>query len=221
MAAEPKKTIKGEIKYSIQLNEEQKQAKRVILENTITVLKGKAGSGKSMLAAQVALDCLFKKEVEKIIITRPIITAGEEIGILPGDINSKLMPYTAPVYDNMYRIYAKEKIENLISEGKIEVIPVGFMRGRNFTNTFVIVEEGQNLNDRALELILTRMCIGSRMIICGDSAQIDLKNKKESGLETLVKFSKDMPEFATVTLQKNHRHPIVDSVLKIYSDIRS
>lgn len=214
------KKLKGEIKFNIQLNDEQKEAKKTILNNTITILKGSAGSGKSLVAAQTALDCLFKKQFEKIIITRPIVTSGEEIGILPGSLDMKLAPYTAPVYDNMYRVYNKEKIDSLIAEGRIEVIPVGFMRGRNFTNTIVIVDEAQNLSDRGLELIMTRLCMGSKMIICGDAAQVDLKNKKESGFEILCKYCKDVEGFAVVGLHKNHRHPIVESVLSIYSEIR-
>jgi len=114
-----KRKLKGQIKFNVQLNDEQKLAKQVILDNKITVIKGQAGSGKSLVAAQVALDMLFKREVERIILTRPAVTSGEEIGFLPGSKEEKLAPYTAAIYDNMYRLYNKEKIDKEILEGSI------------------------------------------------------------------------------------------------------
>ena len=216
-----KKKPKNPIKFNITLNEEQKKAKEIILNSTISILKGKAGSGKSMLAAQIALDLLFRKEVEKIIITRPTVIAGADIGFLPGDINQKLAPLTAPVYDNMHRIYNKEKIESLVSAGLIEVIPVAFMRGRNFTDCLVIIDEAQNLTDSQMELILTRLCVGSKIIICGDNSQIDLKEKKTSGFNFVCNNMKDIDGFNVITLETNHRHPIVDEILKKYNEIRS
>jgi phosphate starvation-inducible PhoH-like protein len=211
---------KNPIKFDIQLNEEQKQAKAVILYNKVTVLKGSAGSGKSMVAAQVALDLLFNHQVEKIILTRPAVTAGEDIGFLPGDKDSKLAPYTAAIYDNMYRLYKKDKVDKELQDGRIEVIPLGFMRGRNLSNCCVVVDEAQNITDRQMELLLGRLCIGSRMIICGDSAQIDLKDRKLSGFEFLAKHMTDVPGFAVVTLKTNHRDPIVEDILGVYKNFR-
>lgn len=175
----------------------------------------------SLLAANVALDLLFSKEIEKIIITRPTVLSGEEIGFLPGGINEKLAPFTTPVYENMYRLYVKEKIEKCVELGEIEILPVSFMRGRNFTDSLVIVDEAQNLTDPQIELLLTRICHGSKMIFCGDSAQIDLKNKKDSGYDFLCKNFTDIKGFEVVTLLKNHRHEIVDSILNCYSNYRS
>ena len=215
-----KRKPKGPIKFNIQLNEEHKRAKEQILNNTVTVLKGKAGSGKSLLAANVALDMLFSREIEKIIITRPTVVAGQDIGFLPGDVNEKLAPFTAPVYENMHRLYNKEKIEKCIAEGEIEIVPVSFMRGRNFTNCLVVVDEAQNLTDNQTELLLTRICSGSKMIFCGDGAQIDLKDRKTSGFDVVCKHMKDVPGFEVITLEKNHRHPIVDHILNVYKDIR-
>lgn len=215
-----KKKIKGEIKFAISLNEEQKEAKRIILDKVITVLKGKAGSGKSLVAAQVALDLLFKHEIEKIIITRPTVIAGSDIGFLPGDINAKLAPFTAPVYENMFRLYNKEKIEKLVIDGQIEILPIAFMRGRNFTNCLVIVDEAQNVTDKQMELILTRICLGSKMILCGDGEQIDLPNRKESGFDFLCKNIDEILDGAMVCLKTNHRHPIVTQVLDLYNKIR-
>jgi phosphate starvation-inducible PhoH-like protein len=215
-----KRKPKGPIKFNIQLNEEQKKAKEQILHNTVTILKGKAGSGKSLLAANVALDLLFSREIEKIIITRPTVVAGQDIGFLPGDVNEKLAPFTAPVYENMHRLYPKEKIEKCIAEGEIEIVPVSFMRGRNFTDCLVVVDEAQNLTDNQTELLLTRICHGSKMIFCGDGAQIDLKDRKTSGFDVVCKHMKDVPGFGVVTLQTNHRHAIVDHILEVYKDIR-
>ncbi len=212
---------KNPIKFKLTLNEEQKEAKKQILHNTVTVLKGKAGSGKSLLAAQIALDLLFTKEIEKILITRATVVAGQDIGYLPGGIDEKLAPFTAPVYENMHRLYDKVKIEKLIEEGKIEIVPVSFMRGRNFTDCLVVVDESQNLTDVQTELILTRICQGSKVIFCGDNAQIDLRNKKDSGFDFMVKHMVDVPSFNVVTLETNHRHEIVDPILEVYKSFRS
>jgi phosphate starvation-inducible PhoH-like protein len=216
-----KRKPKGPIKFSIQLNEEQKRAKEKILNNTVTVLKGKAGSGKSLLAANIALDLLFSKEIEKIIISRPTVVAGQDIGFLPGDVNEKLAPFTAPVYENMHRLYNKEKIEKCIAEGEIEIVPVSFMRGRNFTNCLVVIDEAQNLTDTQTELLLTRICHGSKMIFCGDAAQIDLKDRKQSGFDVVCKHMKEVPGFEVITLEKNHRHEIVEHILDVYKNLRS
>jgi phosphate starvation-inducible PhoH-like protein len=216
-----KRKPKGPIKFEIQLNEEQKKAKEQILNNTVTVLKGKAGSGKSLLAANIALDLLFSREIEKIIITRPTVVAGQDIGFLPGDVNEKLAPFTAPVYENMHRLYNKEKIEKCIAEGEIEIVPVSFMRGRNFTNCLVVIDEAQNLTDTQTELLLTRICHGSKMIFCGDAAQIDLKDRKQSGFDVVCKHMKEVPGFEVITLEKNHRHEIVEHILDVYKNLRS
>ena len=209
----------GEIRFNIALNAEQKEAKKIILENTVTVLKGMAGSGKSLVAAQVALDMLFKREVERIIIARPTVTAGEDIGFLPGTKEDKLAPFTAPVFDNMYRLYNKEKIDKCLTDGLIEIIPLGFLRGRNFTNSIVIMDESQNVTNNQMQLVLTRICHGSKIILCGDSAQIDLKNKADSGFDVICKHMKGIPGFAVVVLKTNHRHEIVEKILEVYREL--
>jgi len=211
-----KRKLKGQIKFNVQLNDEQKLAKQVILDNKITVIKGQAGSGKSLVAAQVALDMLFKREVERIILTRPAVTSGEEIGFLPGSKEEKLAPYTAAIYDNMYRLYNKEKIDKEILEGSIEVIPLAFMRGRNLSDCCVMVDEAQNITHRQMELLLGRICKGTKMIICGDSSQVDLKNKKDSGFHFICTNFKEIKGFEVITLKTNHRDPIVEPMLEIY-----
>ena len=211
-----KKSPKNPIKFLIPLNEEQKQAKSIILDNKITVLRGQAGSGKSMLAAQIALDLLFRKDIDRIILTRPAVTSGEDIGFLPGTKEDKLAPYTAAIYDNMYRLYNKEKIDKELTDGRIEVIPLAFMRGRNLSNCLVVVDEAQNITNRQMELLLGRICVGTKMIVCGDAAQIDLKDRKMSGFHFICTNFKEVPGFEVVTLKTNHRDPIVENILEIY-----
>lgn len=215
-----KKKPKNPIKFNIQLNEEQKEAKRIILENDITVITGQAGSGKTLVAVQTALDQLFVKNYEKIIIARPVVTAKEDIGFLPGGIKQKLDPFVSPIYDNAYRLYDKVKIDKDFEDGKIEIIPFAFMRGRNFTNSFIIVDEAQNVTDEQMSMVISRLCNGSKMVIVGDTSQIDLKNKKDSGMFFLAKqVAGTVPGVASVSLKTNHRHPIVESVLAMYKEI--
>lgn len=216
-----KRKPKNPIKFQISLNEEQKEAKTLIVSNTITILTGQAGSGKTLVACQAALDALFTGEVEKIVVARPVVTAKEEIGFLPGSMKDKLDPFIAPVFDNLHRLYNKEKIDALIQENIIEIIPIAFMRGRNFSDSFVILDEAQNITDSQLELIIGRLCVGSKMVISGDVSQIDLKNKKESGLFFFNKAIAGQVEgVASMHLKTNHRHPIIEPILNIYKQLR-
>ena len=149
----PKRRPKKPIKFNVQLNEEQKVAKSNILESPITVIRGMAGSGKTLVATQVALDMLFTKQVEKVIITRPTVSK-EDIGFLPGDIKEKMDPWLAPIYHNLNMLYNKEKIQKLLDEETIEIVPFAFLRGRTFVNSFVIVDEAQNVTHSQMELSL-------------------------------------------------------------------
>jgi len=212
------KKPKNSIRFNVTLNEEQKEAKEKILQSKISFLKEQAGSGKSLLAAQIALDMLFKKDVKKIILTRPVVTAGEDIGFLPGDKDAKLAPYTASIYDNMYMLYNKEKIDKEIAEGNIEVIPIGFMRGRNFSDCCVVIDESQNITQSQLELIITRLCFGARMIFVGDNSQIDLRDKRLSGFDWLSKKLSFIQGISVISLKTNHRDPIVEDILQALKD---
>lgn len=212
-----KRIIKNPIKFKISLNEEQKIAKDIILQNTITLLAGKAGSGKTLLACQVALDGLFRKNFEKIIITRPTVSK-EEIGFLPGDLHQKMDPWVQPIYQNMYTLYNKEKIDSCIQSGQIEIVPLSFMRGRTFVDGCIIVDEAQNVTNEQMEMIVTRVGLRSKMIICGDDGQVDLKNKKDSGFKFLYSCSKKVKNLEAVTLFNNHRDPIVDDLIAIYEE---
>jgi phosphate starvation-inducible PhoH-like protein len=210
---------KNPIKFQITLNEEQKQAKSVILSNKITILKGMAGSGKTLLACQIGLDMLFRKDIEKIIIARPMVNAGEDMGFLPGGVAEKTREYLIPIYDNMYQLYNKNKIDELIADNKIEICPLGMLRGRTFTNALVIIDESQNLLHSQTEGMLSRLGKGSKMIVCGDQTQCDLKDKKQSGFPFLKKLE-NLPGFAMFTLKQNHRDEIVELILQVYSEYR-
>jgi phosphate starvation-inducible PhoH-like protein len=215
----PKGKIKGPIKFKIQLNEEQKEAKALILENPVTIIRGMAGSGKTLLACQVSLDMLFNREVEKLIITRPTV-AKEDIGFLPGDLKEKMDPWLAPIYSNLYMLYDKEKIDKLVLENVIEILPFPFMRGRTFLNSCVIVDEAQNVTNNQMEMVLGRLGMASKIMICGDISQIDLKSKKESGLDFLNTVSARVEGVKVISLKKNHRHPIVPEILNVYSEYK-
>lgn len=210
---------KNPIKFNLQLNDEQKEAKALILDNPITVLKGMAGSGKTLVAVQAALDMLFTKEVEKIIITRPTVSK-EDIGFLPGDLKEKMDPWLAPIYHNLYALYGKDKIDKELERETIEIVPFAFMRGRTFLNSFVIVDEAQNVTHDQMETVIGRLGKKSKMVICGDLAQIDLKNKKETGFSFLSRIEEHVNGFRVMALKQNHRHDIVSPILQVYQDFR-
>lgn len=212
-----KKKPKNPIKFRLTLNEEQKEAKQIIYNNPVNVLRGAAGSGKTLLAVQIALDLLFNREIERIVITRPTV-AKEDIGFLPGDLKEKMDPWLAPIYSNLYMLYDKDKVDKLLSDGIIEILPFPFMRGRTLVNACVIVDEAQNVTTGQMEMALGRLGIGSKMIICGDSAQIDLKNRKESGLDFLNTIAARIQGVKVINLKQNHRHPIVSEILGVYKE---
>ncbi len=212
-----KRIIKNPIKFKIPLNEEQKQAKEEILKNTLTILAGRAGSGKTLLACQIALDGLLRRHFEKIIITRPTVSR-EEIGFLPGDLREKMDPWVQPIYQNMYALYDKEKVEKLIEDGKIEIVPLAFMRGRTFLDSCIIVDEAQNVTHEQMEMIATRIGLRSKMIVCGDDYQVDLKTKRDSGFRFLYTAARKIKNMIGITLKQNHRDPIVDDLLQMYEE---
>jgi phosphate starvation-inducible PhoH-like protein len=212
-----KRIIKNPIKFKIPLNEEQKAAKEEILNNTLTILAGRAGSGKTLLACQIALDGLLRRHFEKIIITRPTVSR-EEIGFLPGDLREKMDPWVQPIYQNMYSLYDKEKVEALINDGKIEIVPLAFMRGRTFLDSCIIVDEAQNVTHEQMEMIATRIGLRSKMIVCGDDYQVDLKTKRDSGFRFLYTASRKIKNMVGITLKQNHRDPIVDDLLQMYEE---
>ena len=214
-----KRKPKGEIKFKLSLNEEQKEAKQIILDNPVTLIKGMAGSGKTLLACQIALDMVFKREMEKIIITRPTVSK-EEIGFLPGDLKEKMDPWLAPIYSNLYLLYDKDKVDKMVLENQIEIVPFAFMRGRTFPNSVVIVDECQNITHQQTEMMLGRLGKGGKMIFCGDLSQVDLKSKKDSGISFFNRLEERIKGVRIIILKKNHRHEIVEEILKTYEEFR-
>lgn len=214
-----KRRPKNPIKFQVTLNEEQKQAKKLIIENPITVIRGMAGSGKTLVAAQCALDMLFTKKVDKVIITRPTVSK-EDIGFLPGDIREKMDPWLAPIHHNLFMLYNEEKVKKEMDDGKIEIVPFAFMRGRTFVDSFIIVDEAQNVTHNQMETVIGRLGRNSKMAICGDIAQIDLRNKRDTGFSFLNRLEENVEGVKTINLMSNHRHEIVAPVLKVYETFR-
>lgn len=214
-----KRKPKTPLKFKIELNDEQKLAKSAIYECPVILMKGQAGSGKTLVACQAALDMFFKREVERIIITRPTV-AKEDIGFLPGDLKEKMDPWLAPIYSNLYLLYDREKIDKMIAENQIEIVPFAFMRGRTFPDSFVIVDECQNITHSQTEMMLGRLGKGGKMVFCGDIAQTDLKDKKTSGISFFSRLEENVKGVRIIILKTNHRHEIVEPILKIYADYR-
>ena len=212
-----KKIVKNPIKFKVQLNDEQKEAKQLILDNTITMLAGQAGSGKTLLACQVALDGLIRRVYQKVIITRPTVSK-EDIGFLPGDLREKMDPWVQPIYQNFFTLYDKAKVEKFIKDGLIEIVPVSFMRGRTFLDSCVIVDEAQNVTHHQMEMFVTRLGLRSKMMICGDQHQTDLKKKSDSGFKFLYKASRKIKNLEAITLTSNHRNEIVEDLRDYYND---
>ena len=212
-----KRIVKNPIKFKLQLNEEQKQAKAKILINTLTVLAGKAGSGKTLLACNVALDGLLRRQYSKIIITRPTVSK-EEIGFLPGDLREKMDPWIQLKTKQAEKVGDKAKVEKLITDGKIEIVPLAFMRGRTFLDSCIIVDEAQNVTHNQMEMITTRIGLRSKMIVCGDDHQVDLRSKADSGFRFLYAAARKIKNMTGITLNKNHRDPIVDDLIVVYEE---
>lgn len=209
----PKKVLKNEIKYQIQLNEEQKEAKRLIIENQIVIITGRAGCGKSLVSAQCALDFLFKKQFERILITRAAVEVGHSLGFLPGSLNEKFNPYLEAFQENLVKCYDKVRIEELIKDEKVQALPVQFIRGKTIDDVLV-VEEAQNLTKSEMLAILTRLGKNGRIIINGDLEQTDIRDSGDNGLRYAIELSKKIPdEIRYVKLKHNHRSDLVGKIL--------
>ena len=209
-----KRQPKGNIKFNITLSEEQKRAKENILKHAYSFIVGKAGSGKTLLAVQVALDMFFKRQYNKIIITRPTI-ATEDNGFLPGDEKEKLEPWLVPIMSNMRKVYNKpEKIAKMVENEEVELVSLAHFRGRTFDGAVVIVDEFQNLTKPQLRMALGRLGKDSIMIFCGDNQQIDLGSSLNSAIDDVHKI-KDSKHVFKVILEDNHRHKAIDDVLNL------
>ncbi len=209
-----KRVPKGNIRFSISLSEEQKSAKNEIRQHPFNFILGKAGSGKTLLAVQIALDSFFKREVNKIVITRPTVS-NEDNGFLPGSLEEKMEPWLVPIRSNMRKVYNKPNIlEKMEKEESIELVSLSHFRGRTFDNSIVIVDEFQNLTKQQLAMVLGRLGKNSRMILCGDPQQIDLKFNNDSAVHEVHKL-KDSTFVYNIVLKDNHRHESLDEVLKL------
>ena len=207
-----KKVLKGEIKYKVVLNEEQKEAKRLIRENQIVVITGRAGCGKSLVSAVTALDFLFKKECEQILVTRAAVEVGHSLGFLPGSLNEKFAPYLEAFQENLIKCYDKVKVEELITSKKVNALPVQFIRGKTVDDV-LIVEEAQNLTKAEMLAICTRLGKHGRIIINGDNEQKDIKDGY-NGLSYIIELSKKIPEIKWIKLKHNHRSDVVGKILE-------
>lgn len=208
---EIKKERKGDIKYLINLNEEQKDGSRIIRDNQITIVTGNAGTGKSLLCAQVALDLLFKKEVGKIYVTRPVVETGRSMGFLPGKEQEKLNPYLEAFKENLYKCYDEVKINSLLEDDKIKGYSIGFIRGKT-VDDILVVEEAANTSKHEMLAILTRLGKFGKIVINGDLFQCDTKDP-ENGLVYAIELAKHIEGIEHIKLKENHRSDLVGKIL--------
>jgi phosphate starvation-inducible PhoH-like protein len=219
MATDNKQKIppKNPIKFSISLSDEQREAKSKIIETPFNFILGKAGSGKTLLAVQIALDQFFKRQVNKIVITRPTV-ATEDNGFLPGSYEEKMEPWLVPIRSNMRKVYNKPDIlEKLEKEESIELVSLTHFRGRTFDNAVCIVDEFQNLTKQQLQMVLSRLGKESIMILCGDKHQVDLKYKNDSAVHEVPKI-RESRYVNEIILKDNHRHESLDEILRLLTE---
>ena len=198
----------------------QKQYVDQIRKNTIVFGIGPAGTGKTYLAMAMAITAFKKNEVQRIILTRPAIEAGEKLGFLPGDLQSKVDPYLRPLYDALYEIMGAEAFEKNLERGLIEVAPLAYMRGRTLNNAFIVLDEAQNTTPQQMKMFLTRIGIGSKAVITGDITQIDLLPNEKSGLVEAEGILKEIEGigFTYLTRQDVVRHPLVQKIIDVYEE---
>jgi phosphate starvation-inducible PhoH-like protein len=208
---------KNDVKFSISLSDEQREAKAQIIKTPFNFILGQAGSGKTLLAVQVALDMFFKRQVNKIIITRPTVS-NEDNGFLPGSLAEKMDPWLVPLRSNMRKVYNKpEVLERMEKEETIELVSLAHFRGRTFDNAICIVDECQNLTKQQLQMVLSRLGKDSIMILTGDKHQVDLKFKNDSAIHDISKITKS--RFVNeIILKDNHRHEALTEILRLLNE---
>jgi len=212
--------IKTPKKSIIPRSEKQKEYVRALRQSDIVISAGPAGTGKTFLAVAVGLTMLLEKKIERIILSRPAVEAGERLGFLPGDMKEKVDPYLRPLYDSLYDLFDYEKIQKMIEIGDIEIAPLAFMRGRTLKNSFAILDEAQNATDTQIKMFLTRIGENSKIVINGDPSQIDLPNKNMSGLDSSKKLLSHLEEISVIDFDHSDvvRHPLVSKIVKAYSN---
>ncbi len=210
--------IKTPKRSVIPRSKRQKEYVRALKTNQIVLSLGPAGTGKTYLAVAVALTMLLEKKVERIILSRPAVEAGERLGFLPGDMKDKIDPYLRPLYDSLYDLLDYDKIQRKIESGEIEIAPLAFMRGRTLKNSFAILDEAQNATQTQIKMFLTRIGENSKLVVNGDPSQIDLPNKNHSGLIESPNILKGIKEISIINF--NHqdviRHPLVTKIVEAY-----
>ena len=211
--------IKTPKKSVIPRSEKQKDYVRALRQSDIVISAGPAGTGKTFLAVAVGLTMLLEKKIERIILSRPAVEAGERLGFLPGDMKEKVDPYLRPLYDSLYDLFDYEKIQRMIEIGDIEIAPLAFMRGRTLKNSFAILDEAQNATETQIKMFLTRIGENSKIVINGDPSQIDLPNKNLSGLDSSKHLLGHLDEISVVDFDHSDvvRHPLVSKIVKAYS----
>ena len=192
-----------------------------LYKNDVVFSIGPAGSGKTYLAVANAINCLKNRKVEKVILSRPAVEAGEKIGFLPGDIKDKVDPYLRPIYDALHDMMPAEKVEKKILSGEIEIAPLAFMRGRTLKNSYIIIDEAQNTSPIQMKMVLTRLGEGSRMVVTGDLTQVDLPKGQKSGLTEAVKILNGIKGIDILKLDVVDivRHPVVSKIIKAYEKL--
>ena len=210
--------IKTPRKSVIARSEKQSEYIKALKENDIVISLGPAGTGKSFLAVSVAVTLLMEKKIDRVILSRPAVEAGEKLGFLPGDMKEKVDPYLRPLYDALYELFGADKIDKKIENGEIEIAPLAFMRGRTLKNCFAILDEAQNATETQIKMFLTRIGENSKLVVNGDPSQIDLINKNQSGLIKSRKILEDLNEIKVIEFDHNDvvRHPLVSKIIKAY-----
>ena len=201
----------------------QKKYLRAIMQTDVIFGVGPAGTGKTYLAVAAAVDAYERDAVERIILTRPAIEAGEKLGFLPGDLQSKVDPYLRPLYDALYQIMGAESFQKNMEKGLIEVAPLAYMRGRTLDNAFIILDEAQNTTPAQMKMFLTRIGFGSKAVITGDATQKDLAPGSKSGLDVALRVLKNVEEIGICKLTSKDvvRHPLVQKIVQAYDDYES
>ncbi len=213
-----KQLIKTPRKYVIARSEKQSDYIKALKENDIVMSLGPAGTGKSFLAVSVGVTMLIEKKIERVILSRPAVEAGEKLGFLPGDMKEKVDPYLRPLYDALYELFGPDKIDKKIETGEIEIAPLAFMRGRTLKNCFAILDEAQNATETQIKMFLTRIGENSKLVVNGDPSQIDLINKSQSGLIKTKNILKHLKEIKFIEFDYNDvvRHPLVSKIIRAY-----
>ena len=210
--------IKTPRKSVIARSQKQSDYIKALRENDIVMALGPAGTGKSFLAVSVAITLLMEKKIERVILSRPAVEAGEKLGFLPGDMKDKVDPYLRPLYDALYELFGFEKIDKKIETGEIEIAPLAFMRGRTLKNCFAILDEAQNATETQIKMFLTRIGENSKLVVNGDPTQVDLINKAHSGLIKSKNILSDIKEIKIIEFDHKDvvRHPLVSKIIKAY-----